>query len=248
MQDSGGLLEISLHAVEVDKTFATHHPPLHPGPHVRITIRDTGHGMDAKTLERIFEPFFTTKNVGEGTGMGLAVAHGIVTSHGGAIVVQSKPGAGTTVALYFPRLSETAKVPDNPAEPIPQGNERLLLIDDEEMLATLGHDMLARLGYTVVARTSSVEALDLFRAEPHAFDLVITDQTMPTMTGESLAKELRHIRPDIPIILCTGFSHSINADKAQDAGIDAFCQKPLVAHALAQEVRRVLDRRATEVF
>ncbi|MBW1796685.1 MAG: response regulator, partial [Deltaproteobacteria bacterium] len=192
---------------------------LAPGPYVRLSVSDTGHGMDQATMERIFDPFFTTKPVGDGTGMGLATVHGIITSHGGAITVHSELEKGTTFDVYFPRFESGVALEAEMAEPLPRGNERILFVDDEEPLVRMGQQMLERLGYHVTARTSSVEALEAFRAQPDRFDLVITDQTMPNMTGVELAKELMRIRPDIPIILITGFSEIVPPEKAKKMGI-----------------------------
>jgi CheY-like chemotaxis protein len=179
-------------------------------------------------MERIFEPFFTTKAVGEGTGMGLAVVDGIIASHGGAITVARTPGQGMTFAIYLPRVDTATLSLDVLEEiPIPQGNGRILFVDDEPILAHMTAEMLSRLGYNATVYTSSVEALQTFQAVPWQFDLVVTDQTMPVMTGERLARELRRIRPDIPIILCTGFSHTMTASNAQALGVDAFLLKPL---------------------
>jgi CheY-like chemotaxis protein len=174
MRAAGGVLEVRLTAVEVTADFAALHPPLQPGPHVRLTVQDTGHGMTPAILARIFEPFFTTKRVGEGTGLGLAVVYGIITDHGGAIVVQSTPGHGTTVDLYLPRIDRTA-ADSHPAATLHQGTERILFVDDEVTLAHVGQMMLERLGYHVVTCTNSVEALAAFRTAPQDFDLVITD-------------------------------------------------------------------------
>jgi len=244
MRDTGGILEVCWEAVEVDAAFAARYRELEPGPHARLTIRDTGHGMAPAILERIFEPFFTTKEVGEGTGMGLATVHGIVASHGGIIRVESTLGQGTTFEIYFPRLdAETTNEPLVETRLAP-GSGRILLVDDEEPLASLGQIALERLGYDVTVRTSSVEALEAFRAAPHSFDLVITDYTMPNMTGAVLARELRGLRPDIPIILCTGFSHAMNAQKAHSLGINAFLMKPLVLRDLAITIQRVLAQHA----
>lgn len=243
MRGSSGILTLQVEGLEVDAVFAGQHPPLHAGPHVRLTVRDAGHGMDASTLRRIFEPFYTTKGAGEGTGMGLAVVHGIVASHGGAITVESVPGVGTTFAVYLPSIAEIMEVTvftDN--QPLPHGDERVLFVDDEAPLAQLGHDMLDRLGYRVEMCTSSTTALERFQATPDSFDLVITDQTMPKMSGEVLTRALRRIRPNIPIILCTGFSHVVDATKAQELGIDAFLLKPLVIRDLAQTIRQVLGK------
>jgi signal transduction histidine kinase/ActR/RegA family two-component response regulator len=245
MRATGGVLEVRLEAVEVDALFAAAHPELKPGPHVRLTVCDTGHGMPPEVLERIYEPFFTTKDVGEGTGMGLSVAHGIVASHGGAMTVVSAPGQSTTFAIYLPCNAGPVVRHASVTEPVPQGHEHILFVDDEAMLVRLGQELLTRLGYTVTGYTNSTEALNAFRAAPHQFDLVITDQTMPTMTGEALVKALRDIRPDLPIVLCTGFSYAMTKDKAAALGIDAFLLKPLVAHGLGQTMRQVLSRRKT---
>jgi PAS domain S-box-containing protein len=242
MRASGGTLAVHLQPVTVDGAFAAAHPMLAAGPGVRLTIRDTGSGMPPEVAERIFEPFFTTKGVGEGTGMGLAVVHGIVTSHDGTITVTSVPGAGTTFDIYLPRTAELP--PESPQQEAQTlyGHERILFVDDEASLARLGQEMLERLGYTVIVRTSSVEALEAFRAMPERFDLVITDQTMPNMTGEKLARELRRIRPNIPIILCTGFSHVMTPEKARALSIDAYLLKPLVTHDLGATIRRVVEQ------
>jgi CheY-like chemotaxis protein len=197
-----------------------------------------------EVLERIFEPFFTTKAVGEGTGMGLAVVDGIIASHGGVITVTSTPGQGTTFAIYLPRIATDTLSLEVPEETlIPQGNGCVLLVDDEPTLAHMTAEMLSCLGYEATVHTSSVEALKTFQAAPWQFDVVITDQTMPVMTGERLACELRRIRPDIPIILCTGFSHTMTASKAQALGVDAFLLKPLGFRELGLALQQVLERR-----
>jgi signal transduction histidine kinase len=248
MRTTGGVLEVRLEAVEVPTAITIAHADLKPGAYVRLSVRDTGPGIPLEVQERIFEPFYTTKGPGEGTGMGLAVAHGIVASHGGAIAVESAPGQGATFAVYFPRLDDTAteEQPEDDAAAPRGSGERILFVDDEVPLTELGRDMLVQLGYDVVVRTSSREALEAFRSTPYRFDLVITDQTMPQMTGEALAQEMRRLRPAIPIILCTGFSHLINEEKARAAGIDAFCMKPLIMHDLAHTIRTVLSSRTPQ--
>ena len=203
--------------------------------------------MPADVVEHIFEPFYTTKGVGEGTGMGLAIVHGIVTNYGGAVTVESAPGSGTTFTIYLPRIADAvAGDPASPEADIPQGKGRILFVDDEAQLAHLGQTMLERLGYQVISCTSGIEALAAFQAAPNHFDLVITDQTMPHMTGDRLAGELRRLRPDISIILCTGFSHLIDATKAQAIGLDAFCMKPLTASELAVTIQQVLRQRSKQ--
>jgi CheY-like chemotaxis protein len=244
MRNTGGILEVRLDTVELDTGAVAQYAELVPGSYVRLTIRDTGHGIPSEVATRVFEPFFTTKGVGQGTGMGLAVVHGIVTSHGGAIKLQSTPGQGTTCEVYLPRLDMVVDNTTSRDESLPVGKGVILFIDDEEAIARVSQQMLENLGYQAVVRTSSLAALATFRQTPQHFDLVITDQTMPHMTGEALASELRRIRPDIPIILCTGFSHTIDAEKAQAQGIDAFLMKPLVARDLGLAIHHVLGQRA----
>jgi two-component system, cell cycle sensor histidine kinase and response regulator CckA len=216
---------------------------LQAGPYVRITVTDTGHGMTPDLMKRIFEPFFTTKGPGEGTGMGLALVHGIVASHGGVMTVASVIGQGTTFTVYLPRTDDSVRDEVAQEGALPIGAERVLFVDDEQSLVGLGQEILMLLGYDVVVCTSSVEALEVFRMAPQHFDLVITDQTMPHMTGEELALELRRLRSDIPIILCTGFSHIMQAERAQELGIDAFLMKPLAMQDLALAIQQVLASR-----
>ena len=247
MRQNGGVLEVRLVDEELDAGTASQHLDLKPGPYLTLTVSDTGCGMDPKVMERIFEPYFTTKEVGEGTGMGLALVHGIVESHGGAVTVDSTPGKGTTFQVFFPIIQTEEVEEAGTVEPLPTGRERVLFVDDEKVLVDIGKQILERLGYEVVARTSSIEALEAFKAQPHRFDLVITDQTMPNMTGEDLAKALMRIRPDIPVILCTGYSHMISEDKAKAMGIRAFIMKPILRHDIAYTIRRVLDQKDEKV-
>ncbi len=242
MQKGGGTLEARLDRVILDEEAARQYAELGPGRYRRISISDTGTGMDMETMDRVFEPFFTTKRAGEGTGMGLAVVHGIVKSHDGAITVYSEPGRGSTFRVYLPEILDEAE--DEPSPNIgilPTGWERILLVDDEENLVTVGGRILERLGYRVTGLTSAVDALKLFREVPDKFDLVITDQTMPYMTGIRLAEELMRIRPEIPIILCTGFSHETTAEEALALGIKRFLMKPMNAGEIGRTVREVLD-------
>ena len=179
--------------------------------------------------------------------MGLAIVHGIVTSYGGTVSVESSPGGGSTFTVDLPRLAQTAKAPPAPApgEKPPQGHARILFVDDEAPLARLGQEALSVMGYNVVAVVDSGEALDRFRAAPQQFDLVVTDQTMPVMTGTQLAQELRRIRDDIPIVLCTGFSHIVDADRARALGVNAFCMKPLNMRDLARQIDHILGPHAS---
>jgi CheY-like chemotaxis protein len=244
MEYTGGVLEVSL----VDLTLgeiAAQRQKLKPGSYVQLTVRDTGGGIAPAIMGRIFDPYFTTKEVGKGTGMGLAVVHGIITHHGGAISVQSVLDQGTSVQVYLPvREAEPLVASPLPTASLSSGQERILFIDDEPALGSMGKEFLERLGYDVVAETSSTEALALFIRQPERFDLVITDMTMPGMTGDRLATELRRLRPDIPIILCTGFSQHFNEEAAKALGIDAFLMKPFVLRELAETVRTVLHKPA----
>ncbi|MCK4507470.1 MAG: response regulator, partial [Desulfuromonadales bacterium] len=192
----------------------------------------------------IFDPFFTTKEVGSGTGMGLSVAHGIITQHGGFITVESHPGQGSTFNLYFPSIKKMS-VESKPEfiEPLPTGTERVLFVDDEECLADTCGELLEYQGYKVTSLMSSIEALTVFRSDPQKFDLVITDQTMPELSGAELATELLKIRPDIPIILCSGFSAKVSEEEAKGIGIREFCMKPMDMKQLATIARKVLDER-----
>ena len=247
MRTTGGVLEVHLDEVDFTPHGAVASPPLPPGPYLRLTIRDTGAGMTPEIMARIFEPFFTTKGPGEGTGLGLAVVYGIITRHGGTITVASLPEAGTTFVIYLPRVAEEPPVRDRLAEPLPTGTERILFVDDEEALSILARETLVRLGYDVTVSTGSLDALAAFRATPLRFDLVITDQTMPAMTGETLVRELRRIRPDIPVILCTGYSPLIDAEHAAVLGIDAFLLKPVTPETLTHTIRQVFTRQKGSV-
>jgi PAS domain S-box-containing protein len=244
MRENGGVLEIGLCETEVEPDSIGASSNLGPGRYLRLTVSDTGHGMDQSTVERIFDPYFTTKGPGEGTGLGLAVVHGIVRSHIGEIVVHSEPEKGTAFHLYFPTIKKPETALMFSEEPIPgaSNHERVLLVDDEKPLVELMQRMLERLGYEVVSRVCSIEALEAFRAQPHAFDLVITDQTMPQMTGEHLTREIMSIRPGTPVILCTGFSDRMDEEKAKAMGIRGFIMKPVLLRDLADAVWRALDR------
>ena len=239
------MLEVGATNVDIDAVTAGH-PGLKPGPYVRITVSDTGPGMSPEVMERIFEPFFTTKERAEKPGMGLSVVHGIVESHGGAIAVDSETGKGTTFHVYFPRIERGGVSGAEAAASVPTGSERILFVDDEKALVDMVKQMIESLGYKAVGRTSSIEALEAFRAQPDKFDLVITDQTMPNMTGETLARKLLRIRPDIPIILCTGYSELITEEKAKAMGIKELIMKPVVRSELAMIIRHVLDQKTSK--
>jgi CheY-like chemotaxis protein len=241
MREHGGVLQVALAAVELNADMAGMAPHLKPGPHVKLAVRDSGHGMDSATVERIFDPYFTTKGVGEGSGLGLAVVHGIVKRHEGAIAVQSEPGEGTGFHIFLPRIETGQERENDGPEPIPRGTERILFVDDEEALVTMVEKILWQLGYKVTTRQDSLEAIDLFRSDPDAFDLIITDYTMPRMTGVELALEMMRIRSDIPIVLCTGFSEMITEEETKTLGIREFALKPLSRRNIAEVIRRVLD-------
>ncbi len=241
MQEGGGVLEVDLRNVELDSDSASRHPDLVIGPYLILTVGDDGHGMPPKVMERIFDPFFTTKERGEGTGMGLAVVHGIVKSYGGAIHAHSEPGKGSRFQIFLPAIAGGLEPDEAVEEILPKGTERILFVDDESALTEIGEEMLESLGYEVVTKTNSLEALDLFREQPERFDLVITDMTMPQMNGDKLARELLAIRRDLPIVLCTGFSRRITEAKAKEMGIRRLLMKPLLLRDLAHNVRAVLD-------
>ncbi|HYA15677.1 MAG TPA: PAS domain S-box protein, partial [Syntrophales bacterium] len=240
MRDKGGVLSVGVSEVDINATFTLRHPDLNPGRYVRLSVDDTGYGMPTAISERIFDPYFTTKEAGEGTGLGLSVVQGIVKSHGGAITVRSEMGKGTTFNVFFPAIERGVSSDAGAAEFLSMGNERILFIDDEEILANLGKEMLESIGYDVTTRTSSLAALETFRADPYVFDLVITDTTMPGMTGLELATEMMAIRSDIPIILCTGFSELTNEKKIKEAGIRELVMKPYVLMNLTKTIRKVL--------
>ena len=242
MQEKGGILQVSLSSVYGDLLAEDESIQLRAEKYFKLGVEDTGHGIDGAIIDRIFDPYFTTKKLGEGTGLGLAVVHGIVKSYGGAIAVHSKPGKGSVFHVYLPeweRDGETGK--DQVPIPAPGGMERVLLVDDEEALMEVVRQMLEHLGYKVTARTDSTEALSLFRQEPDGFDLVITDYTMPKMTGADLAQEIMQIRPDIPVILSTGFNERISEETARKMGIHALIMKPISLGQIANVIHRIFS-------
>jgi signal transduction histidine kinase/ActR/RegA family two-component response regulator len=241
MEKSGGILEIALQEIYLSKDDALTSQGLSIGATACLTISDTGCGMDKITLAKIFDPYFTTKEQGKGTGMGLAMVHGIILRHHGHINVYSEPGKGTSFKIYLPIASEeTGHHATAPSASAVGGTERILLVDDEKTIATMLCTMLERLGYQVQPVTDSREALEVFRAQPDSFDLVITDQTMPHLTGGELAKELLAIRADIPIILCTGFSTNFTEELAKKLGIREYIMKPVIVQELSRKIRAAL--------
>ncbi|WP_163339086.1 PAS domain-containing protein [Desulfopila sp. IMCC35008] len=243
MEKTGGTLNISLKNKSFTLSELVHAPHVQPGTFVEISVRDTGPGIKPEIMDKIFDPFFTTKEIGKGTGMGLAIIHGIAKKSGGFISCKSSPSEGTTFYVYLPIYAGmTPPVAEMaPLELIKPGNERILFIDDEEMLAEMGKTMLERLGYKVTVETSSIQALRILQNQPDRFDLIITDQTMPGMTGSDLARRILQLRPKLPIILCTGFSNQISEEKAKIYGIKGFAMKPLAKKDLADLIRKVLD-------
>ena len=241
MGENGGTLDVSLEKVGNGTDVGVKFAGLSPGPYLKLTVSDNGHGMAPEVKERIFDPYFTTKEKGEGTGLGLAMVHGIVKSHGGTITVYSEPEMGSMFHVYLPIMETETDQETGSEETVPTGSERILFVDDEQPIVDIAKQMLEQLGYNVATRTSSLEALELFRTKPEEFDLIITDMTMPAMTGEELANEIMFIRPDIPIILCTGFSRRVTEKKAKAMGIQAFILKPILRQELAETIRRVLD-------
>ncbi|OPY68171.1 MAG: Wide host range VirA protein [Syntrophorhabdaceae bacterium PtaU1.Bin034] len=239
----GGLLELSLFDVCLDTKRALPSPDIRPGDYVVICVTDTGCGMDESTRSRIFEPFFTTKDTSAGTGLGLSVVHRIVKSHEGAISVESEPGCGSAFKVFLPKVKTDAKATGEPKSGLPGGTGTLLFVHDQEAIRQTIQSMLMKLGYTVATCPHPSEALDLFSKNPHAFDIVITDQTMPGMTGIELAKHLLAIRRDVPIILTTGFTHFIDEKSAKEAGISTLVMKPLTKEELSRAIKDVLEKK-----
>jgi CheY-like chemotaxis protein len=243
MDGRPGQLAVKLDSFLPDEEFIRAHPEFRPVQYARLTVADTGHGMDAKTLERIFEPFFTTKPVGKGTGLGLAVVLGLVQAHDGVITVESQPGLGTTFRLYFPAKMEDAAANDVAAAKLPGGRgQKILLVDDEPALTATFQRLLARLNYQVTSRNSAREAIALFRENPAHFDLVITDLTMPEINGLELTRQLRALRPDLPVLLASGFSAELNRENLHAAGVADLLEKPISMTALADVLQRTLAK------
>jgi CheY-like chemotaxis protein len=243
MREKGGTLEVVLRPVEILSESAGENPELTPGAYVELVVKDNGYGISADKIDRIFEPYYTTKEMGEGTGLGLAVVHGIIKSYGGVVKVHSQPGKGSAFYVYFPRMIQEIKI----AGPGPQkkenilgGNENILLVDDDQAIVYIVKQMLENLGYNVTAKYSSMDALAHFSSQRNRFDLVITDMTMPKMTGDILAQRISQMRPDIPIILFTGYGDMIAQEKAKALGIRAFLMKPLQTRDLARTIREIL--------
>lgn len=241
MNETGGILELFMERVELEQEAAAVFGDLKPGPYVNLIIRDTGCGMKRDVLDRIFEPFFTTKEVGEGSGMGLAVVHGIIKSCGGAIAVDSQPGEGSTFSIYLPAFANRKDTEREKDRPVIKGKGHILFVDNEEQVLETSQGILEYLGYSVTVKTSSVDALEVFRAMPQEFDLVITDMTLPHMTGDKLALEMIRVKPDIPIIMYTGYGYTTTPSKAKSMGIRQFLTKPVTAGELSEIIYRVMN-------
>ncbi|MDM8535415.1 response regulator [Desulfobacterales bacterium HSG17] len=241
MQDTGGVLTVTLNQKDINEVNSAKYPELSPAPHIVLSVKDTGCGMNKNIVDRIFEPYFTTKEKGKGTGLGLAVVHGIIKAHNGTMNVESSPGKGSSFYVWLPSVKgSTAEKAVIERQQI-MGMEHILIVDDEIDIIQMEQQMLERLGYKVTAFTDSRKALESFLASPMDFEVIITDMTMPNITGELLAKEMIRIRSNIPIILCTGFSEKIDEEKAEDAGIKKYIIKPVTRNDIAKAVREVLD-------
>jgi PAS domain S-box-containing protein len=244
MEPNGGVLEVGLHRVELEEGQTRIDPNLErPGPFVMLSVKDDGCGMSEETRERIFEPFFSTKEVGKGTGLGLSVAHGIVASHGGAIRVESRPGGGTTFQVYLPEADGARRGDARRVAAVDGRRWRILYVDDEETLLLAGQGLLERLGHDVTVTTDGLAALEAFRARPDGFDVVITDQTMPRLTGVQLARQIHGLRPDIPVVITTGYSEALDPDAVAELGVAAYLAKPFAARDLLRTVQQLLGER-----
>jgi CheY-like chemotaxis protein len=246
--EQGGVLTVLLERVAVSERRLLSHGTLGAGRYVRLSVSDTGSGIPPAVLERMFDPFFTTKRVGDGTGLGLALVHGIVADFGGAIDVTTQVGVGTTFTIWLPAAGKMPMLPIEPAGEMPRGHgETVMIVDDERALVALAEETLAELGYEPVGFDSSVAALQAFRAEPKRFDLVLTDEMMPDLTGTELAREIRQLRPDISIILMSGYSDTQLSERAHAAGIIDVRRKPLVRRDIAEPVARALHARSSRM-
>ncbi|MBN2308563.1 MAG: PAS domain S-box protein, partial [Candidatus Hydrogenedentes bacterium] len=241
MQEKGGVLALRLSQVEVGESEVERDPDLVPGTYARLEVHDTGHGMDDETQARIFEPYFTTKERGEGTGLGLATLHGIVTDLNGVVHVYSEPGEGSTFTVLLPCMpfEGVAAEAEAPAEAL-RGSERVLLVDDEQPIGEFARAALERLGYSVVVHTSGVEALEVFAQSPSAFDVIVTDQMMPHMRGTELSRKIHAVRPDVPVILCSGFAETMRETAGDKGAIQCHVMKPIIGADLARAIRRVV--------
>jgi CheY-like chemotaxis protein len=241
LPDKGGLITVELLNETIDIQQSKHQTKLSPGQYTKLMVSDNGIGMSAEILDRVFEPYFTTKDIGEGTGIGMAIVHGIVERHGGEIIVDSKPGRGTTFTIFFPAYEGQLDQKTGEQDILPLGDENILYVDDEPAIANIGKRLLDSLGYTTVSVTDPEKALDMVRKDPNKFDLLITDMAMPDMTGDQLVIETLKVRQDMPMIMCTGYSAKISEKDAKDIGVNSYIMKPINKSELAKAVRKVLD-------
>lgn len=242
MNKHGGTLRVNLDNAVFESSIMTPWSVLKPGSYVRLSVTDTGQGILPETMPRIFEPYFTTKKEGVGTGLGLSIIYGIIKTHQGGIDVRSQPGQGSEFMVFFPVIDQGAVNEELSLQPVSKGRERILFVDDEAFLVELANDILRYLGYEVHAEQNVITALEIFKTRPDQFDLVITDLTMPQMTGDELAREIKKIRPDIPVILCTGHSSMICEEQINGMRIDALIYKPLEMQKTAKVIRDILEK------
>jgi CheY-like chemotaxis protein len=247
MREKGGVLTVSLAEAVIQPGANLEWPSLPAGRWAHLKISDTGMGMDNAVQERVFEPYFTTKKPNEGTGLGLATVHGIVANHRGHIFLESEPGLGTSISIFLPIVSREEEKGDLSEEGRREirGKGQILVIDDEKSITDVATKALSRYGFEVTALQDGIRALEIFRAAPFSFDLVLTDQTMPNITGFELAAQMLSIRPDLPIILTTGYSGQVTAEQAKEAGIRLFLEKPLKLRELAGAVDSLLTNPTT---
>jgi signal transduction histidine kinase/CheY-like chemotaxis protein len=246
MEDTGGVLTVSAKKITLSEKEAMNYPDLTGGDYIALTVSDTGRGINPRIIDKIFDPYFTTKEFGRGSGMGLSVVHGIVKNHNGSITVDSNPGKGASFRILLPVIDQKYHPEIGSEDQLPSGTETILLVDDEELILNVTDRMLRRFGYHVEAQNSAQEALALFQVKPDRFDLVITDMTMPQMTGVQLSAKLLEIRPDIPIIICTGHNPLVDEEKATAMGIAAYIMKPVEKKVIAQTIRNVLDNKTVK--
>jgi two-component system cell cycle sensor histidine kinase/response regulator CckA len=241
MKKNGGTLTVSMEEVTLNEAVTDRHPDMTPGPFVRISIMDTGEGIPTEAIDRIFDPFFTTKGKSEGTGLGLSVVHGIVSELGGAVSATSDGCMGSRFDVHLPRTEQMTEQPPEKLDSLPLGTEAIVLVDDEAIQVEVGTQMLSSLGYHVAGFTDSLQALEYVTANPDKVQLVVTDMTMPQLTGASLAEKLLAVLPQLPIILCTGYSDQITPEKAFAIGIRGYMNKPTLLTDLARKIRDLLD-------